>query len=68
MNKKQLLIAIPLLVAIIGLMYYGLTSQPQTASVANIPAIDYSLPEDSGTIIYETVPTDGAPLTFDSTQ
>jgi ABC-type transporter Mla maintaining outer membrane lipid asymmetry permease subunit MlaE len=51
MNKKQLLVMIPLLVAVIGLMYYGIHGKSQPASVGNLVAesvqpIDYSLPDD----------------------
>ena len=73
MNKKQLLVMIPLLVAVIGLMYYGIHGKSQPASVGNlvtksVQPIDYSLPDDSGAIIYGAIPNDGGPVTFESRQ
>ena len=73
MNKKQLLVMIPLLVAVIGLMYYGIHGKSQPASIGNLTTesvqpIDYSLPDDSGAIIYGVTPNDGGPITFESLQ
>jgi hypothetical protein len=72
MNKKQIFILIPLLITVIGLMYYGTYGKPQTASVGTIinhteSPIDYSIPDDQGDIIYGTTPSDGGPITFEST-
>jgi hypothetical protein len=72
MNKKQIFILIPLLIAVIGLMYYGTHGKPQAASIGNMidrteSPIDYSIPDDQGDIIYGTTPSDGGPITFEST-
>lgn len=73
MTKKQFLIILPLVIIVVGLLYFGIQGKPQPASIGAIATqkeipIDYSLPNDIGDIVYGENPNDGSPIMFESTQ